>query len=399
MIDTIVLTLKTGMYTIFEPDNFSPSTRGLTDPTAGYYRLGGRSNITCKQNPTPSELQRGIYKPRLTVTKRINREGNFEIPLKIEFSIPKLVYGNNFDELTDSDFPAVIQKLKAVLKEMGVYTLEQHLINAPVSSVHYSKNIALTDYTTPYTYLSQLTKLNINKRLDTNRTDFRNEGHSYKYRANSFEIVFYDKIKDLQQAKISEKRAEEKDNALQLGLFDILTKRKPLEVLRVEIRLNQRQKINQILKLIGKRVEPTFANIFNQDTAKKVLLHYINEIEEAYPPLLNYQCNSPKKLFTGFLTANPKIKLTLALKMLGLRVLLDEMGVREFREMTKRYSSSTWYSLNKEMKRLDNTDKVSVFSLLRKQIAEFEPLKLVAIQNEMINNDKYGRFTRLEKAL
>jgi hypothetical protein len=92
MIDTIVLTLKTGMYTIFEPDNFSPSTRGLTDPTTGYYRLGGRSNITCKQNPTPSELKMGIYKPRLTVTKRINREGNFEIPLKIEFSIPKLVY-------------------------------------------------------------------------------------------------------------------------------------------------------------------------------------------------------------------------------------------------------------------------------------------------------------------
>ena len=389
MIDTIVLTLKTGMYTIFEPDNFSPSTRGLTDPTAGYYRLGGRSNITCKQNPTPNELKRGIYKPRLTVTKRINRDGNFEIPLKIEFSIPKLLYGNNFDELTDTDFPAIIQKLKAVLKEMGVYLFEKNLINAPVSSVHYSKNIALTDYTTPYTYLEQLTKLNINKRLDTNRTDFRNEGHSFKYRANSFEIVFYDKIKDLQQAKMSEKRAEEKDNALQLGLFDILTQRKPLEVLRVEIRLNKRQKISQILKKVDKEVEPTFSNIFNQDTAKKVLLYYINEIEEAYPPLLNYQYDSPKKFFTGFLTINPKVKLTLALKMLGLRVLLDEIGAREFREMTKRYGNPVWYSLNKEMKNLSNVDEPSVFSLLRKQITDFEPLKLLAIQDQMLNNDKY----------
>jgi len=390
MIDTIVLTLKTGMYTIFEPDNFSPSTRGLTDPTAGYYRLGGRSNITCKQNPTPNELKRGIYKPRLTVTKRINREGNFEIPLKIEFSIPKLLYGNNFDELTDADFPAVIQKLKTVLNEMGVRMFEHFLVNAPVSSVHYSKNIALTDYTTPYTYLAQLTKLNINKRLDTNRTDFRNEGHSFKYRANSFEIVFYDKIKDLQQAKVSEKRAEEKDNALQLNLFDMLTQRKPLEVLRVEIRLNRRQKINQILKKVDKEVEPTFSNIFNQDTAKKVLLYYINEIEEAYPPLLNYQYDSPKKFFTGFLTINPKVKLTLALKMLGLRVLLDEIGAREFREMTKRYGNPVWYSLNKEMKNLSNVDEPSVFSLLRKQITDFEPLKLLAIQDQMLNNDKYN---------
>jgi len=118
MIDTIVLTLKTGMFTILDHDKFSPSTKGLYDPT-GYYRLGGRANITCKQNPTPNELKQGIYKPRLTITKRINRERNFEIPLKIEFSIPKLLYGNNFDEVTDADFPAVIQKLKTVLKDMG----------------------------------------------------------------------------------------------------------------------------------------------------------------------------------------------------------------------------------------------------------------------------------------
>ncbi len=390
MIDTIVLTLKTGMFTILDHDKFSPSTKGLYDASIGYYRLGGRSNITCKQNPTPNELKQGIYKPRLTVTKRINRERNFEITLKIEFSIPKLLYGNNFDELTDADFPAVIQKLKTVLRGMGVYILEKHLANAPVSSVHYSKNIVLTDYTTPYTYLSQLNKLNINKRLDTNRTDFRNEGHSFKYRANSFEVVFYDKIKDLQQAKISEKRAEEKDNALQLGLFDILTKRKPLEVLRVEIRLNRQQKINQILKKIGKEVEPTFTNIFNQDTAKKVLLHYISEIEEAYPPLLNYQYDSPKKFFSGFIRSNPNTKLTLPLKMLGLRVLLDEIGVREFREMTKHYGSSAWYSLNKEMKDLTRTDEPSVFSLLREQINKFEPLKLLAIQDKMLNNDKYN---------
>lgn len=390
MIDTIVLTLKTGMYTIFEPDNFSPSTRGLTDPTAGYYRLGGRSNITCKQNPTPNELKRGIYKPRLTVTKRINREGNFEIPLKIEFSIPKLLYGNNFDELSDNDFPLVIEKLKTILKEMGVYAYEDSLINAPVSAVHYSKNIALTDYTTPYTYLSQLTKLNINQRLDTNRTDFRNEGHSFKYRANSFEIVFYDKIKDLEQAKISEKRAEEKDNALQLGLFDVLTQKKPFEVLRVEIRLNKRQKINQILKKIGKEVEPTFTNIFSKDTAKKVLLHYINEIEEAYPPLLTYQYDSPKKFFERLLIANPKLKPTQALELTAFRALLEEIGVREYRQMTERHGSYYWYSLNNKMKNLSHRDEASVFSLLRKQLTDFVPMRLLAKQDKMINNVKYN---------
>ena len=76
--------------------------------------------------------------------------------------------------------------------------------------------------------------------------------------------------------------------------------------------------------------------------------------------------------------------------MLGLRVLLEEIGIRELREMTKRYGNSAWYSLNKEMKGLGKTDEVSVFSLLRKQITEFEPLKLLAIQDQMLNNDKYN---------
>jgi hypothetical protein len=170
----------------------------------------------------------------------------------------------------------------------------------------------------------------------------------------------------------------------------VLSQQKPFEVLRVEIRLNKRQKINQILKKIGKGVEPTFSNIFNQDTAKKVLLYYLNEIEDAYPPLLTYQYDSPQKFFNGFLIANPKVKLTPALKMLGLRVLLEDTGVRGFREMTRRYGNSAWYSLNKEMKKLGKTDEISVFSLLRKQITDFEPLKLLAIKDKMLNNDKYN---------
>ena len=71
------------------------------------------------------------------------------MPLKIEFSAPKMLFGNNFDELTDSDFPNLLTKLKRTLKEMGVFILEDHLTSAPVSAIHFSKNIPLTDYTIP----------------------------------------------------------------------------------------------------------------------------------------------------------------------------------------------------------------------------------------------------------
>ena len=242
MIDTIVLTLRQNMFTIIDHDKFSPSTKGLYDQT-DYYRLGGRSNMVCKQNPTQSELKIGIYKPRLTITKRFNEYHQFEIMMKVEFSIPKLLFGNNFDEMDGTEFNKAVGLLQQKLKQMSVLVFEKFLINAPVSAIHYSKNIPLTDYSTPYSYLEKIYKTNINEKLDLNQTDFRNEGHSLKYRANSFEIAFYDKLKDLDKARISEKRAEEKDNAIQLNLFEKIKVKKPFEVLRMEARLNKKQKL------------------------------------------------------------------------------------------------------------------------------------------------------------
>lgn len=377
MIDTLVLTLNEGMFTILERDKFTPSANGLYDRERGF---GGRSYMKCVQNPTPNELKRGIYKPRLTLTKRLNRQGGIDIPLKIEFSAPKMLFGNNFDELVDTDFSSLIVKLKSILKGMGVFILENHLIDAPVSAIHFSKNIPLTDYTIPYTYIKQLTKLNINKQLDTNQTDYRNEGHSFKWHSNMYEIAFYDKIKDLMQAKKSESRAIEKDNALQLSLFEKLSKRKAFEVMRMEVRLGNKRKVKQVISAIGLTSKPTFKNLFTQEVAQKVLLHYLTEIERNYPPLLNYEYDTPEKFFTEFLISNPNKRLTSALKYLGMRLLLEKLGVREFRQLIGRYSDNAWYSLNSDMKSLKRVDDADTFSLLGEAVTNYKALKLVDFQ-------------------
>src|SRR3990167_4808288 len=239
MLDTIVLTLSKSMFVLMEPDRFEPSARSILDEKSS---LGGRGYFSAKQNPTRQELKNGYYKPRLTLTNRYNHTGRREASLKIELSLPKLLFGNNFDELTLSDFEPVTQLLKARLKEMGVMVWEKFLLEAPVSAIHYSKNIPLTDGTTPHYLISKIKEANISLALDVNQTDYRNDGHSYKWHSNSYEVAFYDKIKDLEMAKKSDKRAIEKDNSLQLNLFDGITERKKLEVLRMEVRLNTRQK-------------------------------------------------------------------------------------------------------------------------------------------------------------
>jgi len=265
---------------------------------------------------------------------------------------------------------------------MGVSVLEPILAKAPISAIHFSKNIPLVDYTTPYTYLERLARINLNQRLDLNQTDFRNEGHSLKFRANSFEVAFYDKMKDLGKARISEKRAEERDNALQMKLFESVEVSKPFEVIRMEVRLNRRQKLKTTLRQAGIAAEPIFQALFKQEIAQRVLLHYIAEIEKGYPLILSYDCKDAKDFLSDFIIHNPKAGLKKAIQMLGLRIAINEVGIREFREVTRIYGKANWYRLNKEMLSLNYPRKEDTFAPIRQCLEEFKPLKLIDFLNK-----------------
>ena len=58
--------------------------------------------------------------------------------------------------------------------------------------------------------------------------------------------------------------------------------------------------------------------------------------------------------------------------------------------MIKRYGDYYWYSLNKAMKQFKKAGEISVFSMLKDEITKFEPLRLLASQDKMLNNDKYS---------
>lgn len=380
MIDTVVLTLNQGMFVVQERDRFTPSASGLYSEDVGYYRLGGRANMKCTQNPTPYELKIGKYKPRLTLTKRYNERG-FEITLKIEFSVPKLLFGNNFDELSESDFPLVIQKLRLALRSMGVDAHDVNLINAPVSAIHFGKNIPLTDYSIPRSYIAQLAKANYNKSFDMSQTDYFNGGTGMKAHSNSSEIAFYDKLDDLRKAKTSEKRAYEKDYGIQNGLFDNVNLKKPFEVLRMEIRLGKRQKIRQVLSSLGLTHEPTFKNLFSLALCQKVLLHYLSEIERNYPLIIYYDFSDPVHLFSSLLRNNPNMSLSRALKYTALGLLIKQSGVTGLRAMTCMFGNRAWYEINKDMKQLKNmSEGKSIFGLLRENITNYKPLSRLDFQ-------------------
>ena len=378
MLDTVVLTLDQREFEVLEPDRFSPSARGIVAPP--FLALGARGVFTCFQNPTKTDFAEGRYGPRLTLTRRKVREG-FALTLRIEFSAPKLIFGNNFDELRSRNLEAVLEALLRSLKKAGIRTTEDVLRAAKVSAIHYSKNMLLTDFTSCSMVMGELARLDLDARLDLARTDYRNDGHAIRYHANSYEIVFYDKLKDLEKARFSEKRAIEKDSAVQ---FDLLETRsrfpKGVEVLRLEIRLGNRTKIKDVLRRAGAEVEPTFAALFDISIAKDVLGHFWSRIEAALPPAGAGTRERPEDILARVAAAaSGEARPAKLRQLLGGMILLDSVGIRGLRALILRHGTPrSWQRLKRELKELPSASSAG-FGALRdvdEALRTFRPLAM-----------------------
>jgi hypothetical protein len=393
MLDTIALTLDRQHFEVLLPDRFSPSAKGLMWPP--YYPLGARGNFACIQNPSKSDLHAGRYWPRLTLSKQKVSNG-FALTLRIEFSAPKLVFGNNFDELETRDFTSVLATLHERLFEMGIKLSTDALRNAPISAIHFSKNITFTDYTTCSMVMSELRRIDLTRRLDLSHTTYHNEGHSVRYHANSFEVIFYDKLKDLERARYSEKRSIEQDYGVQLKML-----RRPgsplraLEVLRMEVRLGTRAKIKSTLKRIGVDAAPTLGTLFDSGIAKSILFQFWNQIRSQLPQLDAAYARRPEELLAMLATATKgrRARPGKLLQQLGSIMLVRSIGVRDASAVLSRHCSArSWQRYKRDLKGLPLGDAEG-FSALRQvdeALTRFDPLRLASFHCST------GQVTRLE---
>ena len=289
MIDTITLTLTNDKFHLSKPDKFTPSARWVHHPMPELH------GIQSKQNPTKGEQQSGIYKPHLTITPHFHPNGSIAPMLKIQLSLPKLLFGNNLKELLYKDFKTVVTKLQAALKEMGIVATAEALVHAPVAAIHYAKNIPLTDGSTPYHYIQKIKEAYVQQALDVNEIAYRNDGCSYRWHCNTYEVVFYDKLKELEQTFQGSPQM----------LRTKLSRQKKFEVLRMEVRLNKRQKIKQLFNSLGIKSKLTFKKLFKPSIAKKILLHYLDEVERKRPNLSNCTKTSTKSFLATLIVNNP----------------------------------------------------------------------------------------------
>ena len=368
MIDTVILSIPCDQIKILDYDAFSPSARGLFEPP--FYNLGGRSYFECFLNPSK---QTNEYKPRLTISKRI-RHGGFSIALKIELSLPKLIFGNNFDEMCNCDFHTVIEMLRYQLETMGIIVTYNILVNAIVTGIHYGKNVVLENKSTCSLVINTIYKLKISRRWDIGNTDFRNEGQAIRFHTNHCELTFYDKVKDLEQARQSESRAIEQDNAVQLNLFNQL---KPqAQILRMECRLNNRRQIKAMLQECDiPPGEMTLKKLFSTATAQAITLYFWNKFIKPSLDVVILANQDTQTIFTEMRSCGLKEADTL--KYCGAMAYIKENGIRALQQVLSP-SGHTYKQISKHSKRVDLTGNYlyNVFKLIESELIAFKAVKL-----------------------
>ncbi len=368
MIDTIILNIPVKDVKMLDEKIFDVQPWNLQSQTATYQKY--------VKNPTAKALKSGQYFPRLT---GYNRNSDvYTEAIKIEFSAPKLLFLNNLDELTEKQFMELIKILQDRLKQMGVEIPYEKLENAAVSAVHYSKNIELGGGFTSQYVIAELNKINLSKRFDMAKARYINDGQSLYAYTTAHSLVIYDKIADLNKGK--KKSMDKEQNSYQMNLFESLNNK--VEILRIEARLSQKQKLNSFFKQLGYNTNPTFKDVFSEEKSRKVLMWYWEKLFESQSSTLFAFSVTNKDLLKQILLARPNLKGRQAIYLAGLGLLAkDGNGLRELRSiLSKRNNDRTWYRILDDLKEitaeLGKLKPREWCEQIKKQINHYSPLTL-----------------------
>jgi len=207
------------------------------------------------------------------------------------------------------------------------------------------------------------------------------------FHTNTRDLVFYDKMKDLEQAKVSEKRAIEKDNLIQMALFDEFPNPKALQVLRMELRLGNPQEIKRTLSKIDIETDLRFNLLFKKQISQKMLQYFWEQIEES-SQILNFKTEGVFELAESLKANNPDLKAQKILEYIAFLVLGREETTKRLRSFLGYEGSPSanrkWYGIKKAIKSLkyDRRGNYQALDEIGGSLVNFESTKL-----EDLNSD------------
>ena len=213
------------------------------------------------------------YLPKIDVYEALNEERTEVIyTLQAAFSVPKLLFGNSVEEVSEDDLERVVAAFRKALRSAGIEIGEDAIKNARVSTAHFCKNVLLPRDIRMQEIIAELKRVDISKAVDITEMEYKHGGQVLHAYSKTVSRVFYDKVLDATRTK--GKRKDKGRMELERALIDRygLGRR---EIFRYEYRLPKNQTLKSVVNSVLGRdyITPIlFKDLFTPNLCKTVLL-------------------------------------------------------------------------------------------------------------------------------
>lgn len=291
------------------------------------------------------------YNPQVGISVYSHNEPMFYFT----FSVPKLLAGNNLQEVSERNYYQVVKTLRSKLAIMGIIVSEKTIGEACVWTLHVGKNIDLTNKSSPTTVIDTLYKLHYDQRLSIGKTVYFGQEEKVKvnYRPGSlfslyckaYELCFYDKTAELKKDSFGS---------------TLLCTQPMTHILRMEYRLFNAQNVQRYLSKAGIDPKITFKDLFQDKNFKKLNMYIWNKAIK------------PQTIWIQFLENDTE-------------PLLDKMSLLHITGKTKLYVLAAYYLCKFEPQGLNILNqmfppKSNVLARLKRKILQIDTYKNILME-------------------
>lgn len=283
------------------------------------------------------------YVPVIDVLETLDKDNKQVIYILIvQFSLPKLLYGNSLREVSDGDYAKSVVGLQRVLENLGILVEKDVLANARVTGLHFCKNVVLPKDVRLQDILAELERVDISKVVDVTKKETKNGGQVLHIYSGNTERVFYDKVVDAMRPK-----NKRKDKGLVdyertiIDEYDLHN----TEVFRYEYRLKRAPRVEKdVNETLGKkpRTHVLFKDIFTDNLCRDVLIKSWRDLVQRpenqlalIGPTDNFKLLL--KIVEGSKKKGGPHSLNRALTAFGIVCIIKTHGVKELRKTIFRY--------------------------------------------------------------
>lgn len=323
----------------------------------------------------------GLYFPTVSYMERPNgkKGSGFSYDLRIEFSAPKIVFGDNLHEITEDDYSKLRTTLLSRLHLMGFdFISPEDINNATVSRLDVCKNVIFSSRAAMIMVINALKKANLGGEFTPFEKSYLGGGYAIGFSLKNEEISVYDKGEDLRRARKSKSKARDEDAFFEGG---IKGEWKNGSVLRIEVKMNNAGTIRRRLKSVGLEVSSesiTLSSIFKGNIWKLLLNNRFRQIY-AKIPIVELDGESVEQTFLSIIKEEQGKRggFRRSLERLGTHALLEysNLSVAEIEGIIESsFGRSNKYKFHKARAAPIDGQQLKSLIMLRRAVEDFKPL-------------------------